>query len=59
MISRYGRIFQSFCFYSDLKLILATTLDCFHEFKNLVGTIGCSEAFIEKLGTSECNIEWI
>ena len=57
MISRYGRIFQSFCFYSDLKLILATTLDCFHEFKNLVGTIGCSEAFIEKLGTSECNIE--
>ena len=57
MISRYSRIFQSFCFYFGLKLILATTLDCVHEFKNLVGTIGCSEVFIEKRGTSVCNME--
>ena len=57
MISRYGGIFQSFCFCFGLKLILATTLDCVHEFKNLVGTIGCSEAFIEKLGTSVCNMD--
>ena len=51
--------FKAFVFIPDLEVVLATTPDCFRQFKNLVGIIDCSEVFIErpkKLETSECNI---
>ena len=51
--------FKAFVFIPDLEVVLATTPDCFRQFKNLVGIIDCSEVFIErpkKLGTSECNM---
>ena len=39
--------FKAFVFIPNLKTVLATSLDRFWYFKNLIGIIDCTEVFIE------------
>ena len=47
MDRRYGRIFWSFVFVSDIETILATTPKRYGHFIYLIGIIDYSEIFIE------------